>query len=216
MTEEHSQDSMLSHSENSTSPGGTVEASEVSSLHKLEVHFGSISYALNVLTFESTPPTLLARRLSPPVYAHHVVLCPLGNQTIAGSIFTRPFVLPPSMVYLSKQPLGEKCCLSATCVPMLNMEQFLSEASFRREYGIVGELQWQMIRTKVIPCPVKWKTYSLHPTGLPLNVKAFHFMSLKTPTTEEELIEEATNAYCQQLMSRIAFRVHKYAPIYID
>ncbi len=174
------------------------------------------SFASTVLTFEGIPiPSILKVKSSCPVYAHHVILCPLNRMSIT-TTSTTVFSPATSWAKISKLPSGKTCCVSGTMLPSLQLAQFLSEIEFRKKYGPVAHLHWTMLRKKLIPTPVQWRLIrtTSYSTQLPVTMRSLHFT---LPTNSNlDLYNEAKDQWMDMLTNNIAHIAFGFEPIVID
>ena len=200
----------------SGSTDGMDVVSRESSLHGPTVTISATNFAVTVLTFEGTPLNILRRGSLPPVYAHHAVVWPQSRQSITTD-YTRPFSLPPFMVYRSKMPLSAKCCVSVTVVPAYQVAEYLSEVKYRKKYGLIGQMQWEMLKSKDIPCVMQWKllrqTNHIHIP--PLKMKKFVY-TLPLSMEMSSLDHDATEYYACKLLQCISSICKLLEPIVID
>lgn len=201
---------------------GMDTTSSQSSVHGPTCTISGTSFAASVLTFEGIPiASLLKVKSSPPVYVHHVVLCPLKPISI-GITSTTPFSPAPLWVRVSKLPSGNICYLSGTIVPSLKMGTFLSEIVYRRKYGPVANLHWTLLATKVLQTPVDWRLIreTSYSTQMPICMPCLHYSPMMNinpnPCRDLSLEREATIWYERKLVDIIAGICHDLEPVVID
>jgi len=187
-------------------------------LHGEVVTISTTSYAITVLTYEGVKvPSMSIRKSSAPVYAHHVVLCPLLPLTIT-TTFTTPYSPPTSWMKLSKLSSGQRCFVSGTVLPSLQLETFLSEIKYRRKYGPIAYLHWKMLATKCIPQPVQWRLMleSSYTTQRPMTVPELHYSLPRNTVSAIDIDVLASQYYMDKLTDIIAQICKEKEPIVID
>jgi len=199
-----------------TTTNGKENDSTQPSLHGKVCTLSAISFATTVLTFEGIPlANLLKRKRFKPVYVHHVVLCPLEAQTIT-NVYTTPYSLAPCWVMASKVALKMPCYISGTTVPMLRMEEFLSEIAYRKKYGPIANLHWMLLATKLMSCPVEWQLVreTMYHHHNPVTMAAYSFTL--PLNSDKDLEKECTRTYLVKLNETLAHMCKKFEPIFID
>lgn len=199
--------------------GGMGGGSLGSSLRGETVTISATSFAVTALMFESVPASILSTSYSKPVYVHHVVLCPLNLATIT-NVCTSRYSLFPHCIKIGKYPSGQRCFLSVTSVPCLKMERFLSEVKYRKSYGVMGHLTFQMLQRKHLKGPTSFKLLyqKKYSTWLPLTIPKFVFVLPSQAQAEDPrmIVTEATKAYESLVMDAIATMIQYHEPIIID
>jgi len=187
------------------------------SLHGEVYNISGTSYAITVLTFEAIPiATILPKRgSSSPVYAHHVVLCPLQAQT-SGVTAMGVYSFAQVWARISKLPSGQRCYLSGTTVNVLQMEQFLSEITYRKKYGPVANLHHVLLATGKLSSPCQWRLIreTKHNQWTPIRMKAIHYTMAND--REMQLAVEADRFYKQKLIDIIGMLCSQLEPIFIE
>ena len=183
---------------------GTEEPFRANSLQGTKVTITATDFALTVLTFEAAKPSFLLRGSYEPVFAHHVVVCPLQCQSIS-SVFTEPFLLHPFLIWRSPLSSNKRCFLSVTVVPSMKLEELKLEVEFRKDYGPVGQLTWEMVKRKDIPCAMQWRLLrETKYTNIKKIEMARFIYSVPSICDPINAVEDATRLYHHRILSGIA------------
>lgn len=189
------------------SPEVTQEEKSKLSEHDLSQGRGLISTAIRyvgtALMYESERPSILDR-MSQPVFAHHVIVMPVG-QRIFGMLATLRWCLPTFLVTISRSGSAMNLPLSVSTVDMNAFESFFQEVNFRKKYGIQGSLNFQMVKQNLIPRATSFRM---------INTNTFYF---EVPVYPNNTICEANQQlYFQRFMDVLANIVKNFEPILID
>ncbi len=188
------------------------------SLHGEVYHISGTSFAATVLTFEAIPIASILPKpdSSKPVYAHHVVLCPLKAQT-SGVTSTGVYSFAAVWARISKLPSGQRCFLSGTTVGVLQMGQFLSEIAYRKKYGPIANLHHALLATGKLSSPSQWRLIreTKYNQWAPIRMRSIHYTT-STRETELELSDEADRFFRSKLIDMLGALCSSLEPILID
>lgn len=128
-----------------------IEVSPITGTLDPVLSITATQYVATVLTFESTklPNILRQRKQFIPHYVHHVVLMPL-TRSRCGMRFMRPFQPPRYLGRLSKTTSKESLAVSVSIVGLMNQEEYMSEIHYRRNYGIIAQLNFKLVQSQTI------------------------------------------------------------------
>lgn len=166
-------------------------------------HTTTIKYVVTALMFELHAPGILMGSYV-PVFAHHVVVMPIG-QNASGMLGTLRWILPPFLVTISKDACGVNVPLSVSTVQMGRFEEYFAEVQYRKEYGIQGSLNFQMVKEKIVPCASR-----------------FDLLSINTFYCEVQVYPMKRKSHCarlqyiDRLMIELASNCRQYQPIILD